>query len=378
MKKCFRWIALSVQWRMVLACYLLTSFSAVLLLAQPKTENVFLITIDGLRWQELFTGADSSLMNEKRGGVQTVERLEERFWRETAQERREALMPFFWKELMKNGLVYGNRNLGSEVMLTNEYRVSLPGYAELLAGFAQKEIVNNDPKQIQATTILEFVQKELRLDKDKVAVFASWDRFPYAVSKESGAIYCNAAYTAVVDEKLTERQRFLNKLQEEALSPWNGVRLDAFTFYHGMEYVKKHKPRLFYFAYDETDDWAHSGRYDRVLEAAHRVDMYLKELWQWVQSASQYRDKTSFVIATDHGRGSSDTDAWKSHGKKVEGAEYVWVAMAGPDTPKLGELSNTGTVYQKDIAPTIAQLLGLDFKKIAPDCGAPLPLAIKR
>ncbi len=361
----------------MIACCLLTSLSAVVVLAQRKTENVFLITIDGLRWQELFTGADSSLMNDKGGGVQGVERLNGRFWRGAAQERREALMPFFWQELMENGLVYGNRNLGSEAKLTNEYRVSLPGYAELLAGFAQKEIVNNDPKQIPVTTILEFVQKELYLDRYEVAVFASWDQFSYVVSKEPDAIFCNSGYMPVADTGLTERQRFLNRMQEEAQSPWNGSRLDVFTFYHAREYLQKHKPRLFYVAFDETDDWAHDGRYDRVLEAAHRIDGYLGELWQWVQSTPQYRDKTSFVIATDHGRGSSETDAWKKHGK-VEGAEYVWVAIAGPDTPKLGELSNTGTVYEKDIAPTIAQLLGLDFKKVAPDCGSPLTRAIKR
>lgn len=239
MKKRIRGFASISRWRAVIACYLLTSLSAVFVLAQPKTEYVFLVTIDGLRWQELFTGADSSLMNENRGGVQGVERLKERFWREIAQERRRALMPFFWAELMKDGIVYGNRNLGSDAMLTNEYRVSLPGYAELLAGFAQREIVNNDPKQVPATTILEFVREELNLDGDKVAVFASWDRFPYVVSKEAGRVYCNAAHTAATDGELTLQQRFLNKVQKEALSPWNGVRLDAFTFYHAMEYLER-------------------------------------------------------------------------------------------------------------------------------------------
>jgi len=365
-------------WKIILSCPVVIFFSVTLLLAQRKTENVFLITIDGLRWQELFSGADKSLLNPEDGGVEDVQRLQEKFWRETPQDRRVALMPFFWQELMKQGIVYGNRDLGSDVKVTNEHRISAPGYAEILAGHAQKEIVSNARKQIQSTTILEFVRKELRLERDQVAVFASWDVIPFVVSKEPGAIYCNAGYTLVADGELTEFQNCLNKIQQDAPSPWNSVRLDVFTFYHGMEYIRKHEPRVFYFAFGETDDWAHDKRYDRVLEAAHRTDTYLKQLWQWVQSTPTYRDKTSLVITTDHGRGGSKNRGWTSHGKKVDGAEYTWVAVVGPDTPPMGELSNTGVVYQKDIAATIATLLGLDFKKVAPDCGSPLPLAIQQ
>ena len=38
-----------------------------------KTENVLLITFDGLRWQELFYGADPRLMNKEQGGVDAEE-----------------------------------------------------------------------------------------------------------------------------------------------------------------------------------------------------------------------------------------------------------------------------------------------------------------
>ena len=33
-----------------------------------KTQNVVLIVSDGLRWQEIFTGADPALLNDKEGG----------------------------------------------------------------------------------------------------------------------------------------------------------------------------------------------------------------------------------------------------------------------------------------------------------------------
>ncbi|MDB6059299.1 MAG: putative superfamily protein, partial [Verrucomicrobiales bacterium] len=72
-----------------------------------KTENVFLIISDGLRWQEVFTGAEENLLN-KTNGVANVEATRRQFWRDTPQERREALMPFFWNEIAKHGQLFGN------------------------------------------------------------------------------------------------------------------------------------------------------------------------------------------------------------------------------------------------------------------------------
>ena len=60
---------------------------------------------------------------------------------------------------------------------------------------------------------------------------------------------------------------------------------------------------MLYLALGETDDWAHDGRYDRVLETYARTDDYLKQLWTWLQSQPEYRGRTHLLITTDHGRG---------------------------------------------------------------------------
>src|SRR5688500_8868728 len=87
-----------------------------------ETEFLFLVTGDGIRHQEVFTGVDPNLMNEaakKQSGIATLGPLKERFWAESAKERREKLMPFFWKMLAKEGVIYGNRSLGSAVNCGN-------------------------------------------------------------------------------------------------------------------------------------------------------------------------------------------------------------------------------------------------------------------
>ena len=70
----------------VLASVLASAFLA-LLVAAPvraatKTKNVVLIVMDGLRWQEMFTGADPTLLNEKYGGMwQTEDEVKGHYWR---------------------------------------------------------------------------------------------------------------------------------------------------------------------------------------------------------------------------------------------------------------------------------------------------------
>src|SRR2546423_15647685 len=95
-----------------------------------KTKNVFVIVTDGFRWQEVFTGAEEALMNKTNGGVKNVTALGKEFWRETAEARRQALLPFIWSEVVPHGQLYGNQSKGSIARVTNDKRFSYPGYNE--------------------------------------------------------------------------------------------------------------------------------------------------------------------------------------------------------------------------------------------------------
>jgi hypothetical protein len=90
-----------------------------------------------------------------------------------------------------------------------------------------------------------------------------------------------------------------------------------------------------------------------------------------MQAMPQYRGTTTFIITADHGRGSGPAD-WTSHGKDVEGAENIWIAVLGPDTRPLGERTNTGAVTQSQIAATVAALLGKDYRAAVPAAAAPI------
>jgi bisphosphoglycerate-independent phosphoglycerate mutase (AlkP superfamily) len=152
----------------------------------------------------------------------------------------------------------------------------------------------------------------------------------------------------------------MNQLISALPNPLGDIRLDAFTFYYGMEYLKRNKPRVLYFAFDETDDFAHSGEYGAYLNAANYTDRFIGELWSYLQADPQYKDKTTLLITCDHGRGDNAED-WKHHGIKIKDADQIWFAVLGPDTPALGEVKEEMQLYQNQLAKTLAGFLGLDF-----------------
>jgi hypothetical protein len=344
--------------------------------AERKTENVFLITTDGLRWQEVFRGADESLLNKEAGGIEKPEDVRKEFWRDTPARRREALMPFFWSKIAKDGQIYGNQDKGSVAHITNTMKFSYPGYNEILTGKADPAITSNAAKPNENLTVLEWLNGRDGF-KGRVAAFSAWRIMPFIYNRDRCGFPVFGGWEPVPDKDPNPRQQLLNDLLAEITPSSPGEAYDALVYEAAVEHLKRHKPRVMHFSFLETDHWAHSGRYDNVLRAAHSYDGYVRKLWELAQSMPEYKDKTTFVLVTDHGRGSG-TEQWKHHGQNVDGAENIWMAFMGPDTPALGERANVAPVTQSQIAATIGALLGEDYHAAVPGSGAPVADAVKR
>src|SRR6476620_7376337 len=99
----------------------------------PNGNNVFIITLDGFRWQEVFSGADKALINDADYTADTAA-AKAAFWADDVQERRKKLMPFFWSTIATQGTLLGNRDYGNDVNVSNIYRLSYQGYNEILTG----------------------------------------------------------------------------------------------------------------------------------------------------------------------------------------------------------------------------------------------------
>jgi hypothetical protein len=324
-----------------------------------KTENVILITLDGFRWRELFSGADPEFISDK-DFVADTETLKSLFWDEDPLARRQKLLPFVWNTLASQGQIYGNRKFDNKVNLHNQHRFSYPGYNEILTGHADDDRINSNNKRDNPNkTVLEFINQQKGFQK-KVAAFGSWDVFPYILNTTRSGIPVNAGFDTAKRPHLSPREKFLNQLQAQVPSPWGSVRLDAFTHHYALEYLRQENPRVLYIAYGETDDFAHDGNYEAYLKSAHQTDAFIHDLWTWLQDSPRYRNKTTLLITTDHGRGTSK-NSWKHHDATIAEANDTWFMVLGPDTKPYGEIKQPGQYYTDQLANTLATLLGLNY-----------------
>ena len=324
--------------------------------AQTKTENIILVTLDGLRWQEVFGAADSTLLKNK-NYTRDYDGTSASFWNDNLEVRRRMLFPFIWNVVAQNGQLHGNRNAGSKVNVVNPYQFSYPGYNEMLTGYPDPTVNSNDKVMNKNTNVLEFINQQKEF-KGKVAAFSSWDAFPYIINEPRSGVYVNSD-TDTINFK-NPNLKLINDLQFLAPRPV-GVRPDVITYMAAREYFKAYRPRVLYVAFDETDDLAHAGMYDQYLNSAHAEDAMLADIWNIVQSNPQYKNKTTLIITCDHGRGDAIKDQWKDHGQNVKDSGETWLAVIGPDTKTMGEVKTTEQLYQRQYAATIAALLGLGF-----------------
>src|SRR5687767_10210629 len=283
---------------------------------QPSVavSNVLVVTMDGLRWQEVFGGMTADLLAKDAGGVSDAAPSERRFGGASPTERREKLMPFFWTVVAKQGQVFGDPSRDSVARVTNGLRFSYPGYNELLAGFADPRIDSNDKIANPNTTVLEWLNRQPAF-KGKVAAFGSWELLPWILNEPRSGVPSNGEGPPIARPS-DDRHRAINECSADLPPYWGSTRFDAPTAIGALEYLKSHRPRVLYVMLGETDEWAHGRKYDLYLDAAWRNDRFVRRLWETAQSMPEYANRTALVISTDHGRGDQAKD-WTSHGREV-------------------------------------------------------------
>jgi hypothetical protein len=338
--------------------------------ASLKTENVFLIISDGFRWQEVFTGAEERLISKELGGVKNTNALRAEYWANTSEDRRQKLLPFFWTEIAAHGQLLGNQQKGSVVTVTNGKKFSYPGYNEMITGAGDPRINSNDKKPNPNTNVFEWLNARAPF-RGRVAVLGTWDAFPYIFNCERSRLPVWPSWEPQFSSLEISAPIAVTTFMRDNTPIWEDMTYDSCLINTATDYIKKKKPRIAFFGFGETDEWAHAGRYDLYLASAHHFDAFVRRLWETCQSIRQYKNKTTFIVSADHGRGGGPED-WKSHGEKIEGAEGIWLAVIGPDTPPLGERSHTEPHTQSQIAATIAALLGADFHAAFPNSGVPI------
>lgn len=336
-----------------LVLFLLPSF------VEAQTENLIVVTIDGFRWQEIFNGMDKEIALNKKFERGDSAKIFSKFWDENPEKRRSLLMPFLWNTISKQGQIYGNRNLGNKVSVSNPYWFSYPGYSEIFCGFVDTQINTNDYKPNPNQTVFDFFSKQNKINT-QIAVFGAWEAFDRIFNEKRAKfpVFCgNESYNfAPTDIDI----QLLNAMKKNSFKPFGEEEyLDQYTFYGGLSYMKKKHPKIIYISLGETDEFAHQGAYWWYLRSAHQADQWLADLWAFVQSDDQYKNKTVLFFTVDHGRGNGEE--WTSHNSSIRNSNEMWFAVLGNGIKPKGEIKSEGIIYQKQFAATWASLLGFDY-----------------
>ena len=248
--------------------------------------RLVIITFDGLRWQELFSGADESLVGDTRF-VKDPEALKAAYWRDTPEARREALMPFVWSYVPQHGYFLGNRDKNSLMQVANDKNFSYPGYSEMFCGYPDDERVDsNDPVPNPNHSVLEAVNADPRY-KGSVMMLSSWESIRFAVNNERGGFPGSSAHEPLYVE--TAMATLLQEIDEHLPGFGGGERADFITAGFALETLKEAHPKVFYVGFGDTDEFSHAGEYDAYLDAAHWTDGFAS--WKAARQTRSTRER---------------------------------------------------------------------------------------
>ncbi|GEN99931.1 hypothetical protein NSE01_17640 [Novosphingobium sediminis] len=326
--------------------------------APADGQRLILVTMDGTRWQEVFRGPDKALVAEPKFTDPDRQQTIEQAWGSGP-----AVMPFLHSLPAQGGVLYGNRDAGDCMRLTNPMWFSYPGYNEMLTGRPDPAITTNDKIWNRNVTFLEWLNHRPGF-AGKVRVYATWDVFPYIINEQRSGVPVNAESPGA---RPTETRTM--RLAQQALRSANGL-------------------RVLYVALGDTDTFGHEGNYAQYLASMNRDDDFIAELWRMAQADPAWRGRTTLIVTTDHGRGAKPGAYWKEHGSAAawklnspdytiadpegfKGSDEIWLAAIGPGAHAAPVGSACFT--QGQVAASALTALGEDWKAFDAGAAAPLP-----
>lgn len=321
----------------------------------PSKQNVVLITLDGVRWQEFFS-------------------------KSTSPDQESAFGTYFyhfWKTLAEGSFIIGNRYGGPVMTTGNPRNLSLPGYQTLFSGF-YTGCKSNACGQIRYETFAERLVRENGFSRSQVAVISSWQILARAVEKNPGTLFTNSGISSLDDGSTDPSLSEINQAQAAHRPIWKDGRFDRYTHAQALRYLKKHQPRFLMIGYGDADEWAHRSLERNYRASLLRYDRWIKEVATTLEEMGDYGKNTTLIVTVDHGRGNGFL--WPFHGAFPEASKYTWLFARGPATRSLQATEGSGLANQspsrrftlRDLRPSIEKLFGLTPQSCY-GCGNVLP-----
>lgn len=321
----------------------------------PNDAAVVLVVLDGVRWQDVFVGADPALAAE--GHVPAA--------------RAEELMPHLHALVAERGAALGAPGEGPTMSASGPNFVSLPGYTEIFTGRPPVACRDNDCPAARMPTLMDEVRAASDRPSD-VAVIASWSKIERAASDDPSNLVVSTGRTRTFHEELLRDDEVTREWLDRGAhaDPYPGYddyRPDRFTAAVGLRYLETKRPRILFLGLGEPDEYAHRDDYAGYLASLRAADAVIGDLFAALGRMGTRGEHTTVFVTADHGRGRD----YRVHGKNFPESARVWLVAAGAGIAARGNARSERPHRLADIAPTVRTLLDLPAD-VAPSSGAPL------
>lgn len=279
---------------------------------------VVIVTLDGVRWQEIFLGTDPVLSG-----------------RPVRPPR--AIAPNLDRLAREEGTGVGAPGR-STIRASGPNFVSLPGYVELLGGRAALHCQDNDCRGAVAPTLLD----EALSGGAKVAAFGSWERLARAVTMHTPPRFTVSC----------------GRGDDDSIEPYpgsGGFRPDRFTAEASLAYLTTERPDVLFVGLGEPDEYAHRRDYAGYVAAITFADAFIGRLRQALDAMGDRGRRTHLFVTADHGRAGDFAD----HGGFAPESGRVWLVASGPSFASRGLTFGLREHFLADVVPTARVVLGL-------------------
>lgn len=300
----------------------------------PRDDRVIVVTLDGVRWQDVFEGSSPAFSGEP-------------------SVPPEALMPRTLQLVATHGMALGATRDGCRTVHTaGASDVSLPGYIEIFTGHPSGCLDNN----CDGATETVFDEAS-RAGAAGVASIGSWEVLAKAVSGGGTGVFISAGRNWPDAVPATAGLGELVAVGKSA-DPYPGhgkYRPDAATAAIALEYYRVAKPALFHVGLGDTDEYGHRNEYASYLTALRRADDLVGDIADLLDTMGDEGRKTTVIVTPDHGRNSD----FRDHGLFRPESARTFLFAFGGGVPVRGAACPTRDITLADIAPTVRVLMGL-------------------
>lgn len=297
-----------------------------------RAVAVVLVTLDGVRWQDVFEG--SADLHERDARVPVLSR--------------EELVPTLTRWATVEGSAVGAPTMG-EMRASGPNYVSLPGYTELMTGAPPRACQSNFCAQVSEPTLLDDVR--LGLPDERVAAISSWEPIARALGPRLAGFELSTGRL----RSLGVPEAWLTRGRRANAWPGEGdYRPDAFTEELALRVLERDTPAFLFVGLGDTDEHAHHGDVEAYAKALAGADAFLAKLESKLEQMGERGRRTAVLVTCDHGR----NEGFRDHGGQSPESGRVWLVAKGAGVGARGEVHTRGRTLS-DVRPTVRKLLGV-------------------